>query len=259
MRPLNVGAALHESVWSQRTAILTSATIPTNLPERLGLVPESFDACHVASPFDYENNSLLYCASHLPDPAQGARDKAVHREIEELINAAGGRTLALFTSYARLNSAYNDLEDKLEFKILKQDDLPKMELLRKFAESEATCLFATQSFFQGVDVPGQTLSLVIIDRLPFPVPTDPLMSARRDAFGKSAFTAIDIPIAATKLAQAAGRLIRTQTDLGVVAVLDPRLVTKGYGKSIIAMLPPMEFTNKIARAKEFLAYAVNSR
>ncbi len=259
MRPLNVGAALHDSVWSQRTAILTSATIPNNLPERLGLTPESFDACHVASPFDYENNSLLYCASHLPDPAQGVRDKAVHKEIELLINAAGGRTLALFTSYARLNAAYTELEEKLDFKILKQDDFPKMELLRKFAESDATCLFATQSFFQGVDVPGQTLSLVIIDRLPFPVPTDPLMSARRDAYGKSAFTAIDIPIAATKLAQAAGRLIRTQTDKGVVAVLDPRLVTKGYGKSIIEMLPPMEFTNNQERAKEFLAYAVKSR
>jgi ATP-dependent DNA helicase DinG len=179
-----------------------------------------------------------------------------------LINAAGGRTLALFTSYARLNSAYEDLTkdgNQLEFEILKQDDLPKMELLRKFAETESTCLFATQSFFQGVDVPGQTLSLVIIDRLPFPVPTDPLMSARKDAYGKSSFAAIDIPIAATKLAQAAGRLIRTQADRGVVAVLDPRLVTKNYGQTIVQMLPPMEFTNKLERAKEFLTYAVNNR
>ncbi len=259
MRPLNIGPTLHEAVWSQRTAILTSATIPTNLPQRIGLSVDSFDACHVASPFDYEANSLLYCASHLPDPAQGMRDNAVHKEIYELINAAGGRTLALFTSYARLNAAYDALADKLEFEVLKQDDLPKMELLRKFAASESTCLFAKQSFFQGVDVPGQTLSCVIIDRLPFPVPTDPLMSARRDAFGKSAFTAIDIPIAATKLAQAAGRLIRTQTDMGVVAVLDPRLVTKSYGKAIIEMLPPMEFTDKLKRASEFLTYAVSKR
>ena len=259
MRPLNIGPTLHEAVWSQRTAILTSATIPTNLPQRIGLSVDSFDACHVASPFDYEANSLLYCASHLPDPAQGMRDNAVHKEIYELINAAGGRTLALFTSYARLNAAYDALAEKLEFEVLKQDDLPKMELLRKFAASESTCLFATQSFFQGVDVPGQTLSCVIIDRLPFPVPTDPLMSARRDAFGKSAFTAIDIPIAATKLAQAAGRLIRTQTDMGVVAVLDPRLVTKSYGKAIIEMLPPMEFTDKLKRASEFLTYAVSKR
>ncbi len=259
MRPLNIGPTLHEAVWSQRTAILTSATIPTNLPQRIGLSVDSFDACHVASPFDYETNSLLYCASHLPDPAQGMRDNAVHKEIYELINAAGGRTLALFTSYARLNAAYDALAEKLEFEVLKQDDLPKMELLRKFAASESTCLFATQSFFQGVDVPGQTLSCVIIDRLPFPVPTDPLMSARRDAFGKSAFTAIDIPIAATKLAQAAGRLIRTQTDMGVVAVLDPRLVTKSYGKAIIEMLPPMEFTDKLKRASEFLTYAVSKR
>ena len=259
MQPLNVGATLNAAVWSQRTAILTSATIPTNLPERIGLPAEKFDVHNVASPFDYERNALLYCASHLPDPAQGNRDKAVHDEIELLINAAGGRTLALFTSYARLNAAYNDLDGRLDFEILKQDDLPKMELLRKFANSESTCLFATQSFFQGVDVPGSTLSLVIIDRLPFPVPTDPLMSARREVHGKSAFTAIDIPIVATKLAQASGRLIRTQTDLGVVAVLDPRLVTKGYGKAIVAMLPPMEFTNSNSRAQEFLRYAVSKR
>lgn len=258
MRPLDVGPALYESVWSQRTAILTSATIPTNLPARIGLPTEKFEVHNVASPFDYERNALLYCAAHLPDPALGNRDKAVHAEIEQLIIAAGGRTLALFTSYARLNAAYSDLSDRLDFEILKQDDLPKMELLRKFAESEATCLFATQSFFQGVDVPGSTLSLVIIDRLPFPVPTDPLMSARREVHGKSAFTAIDIPIVATKLAQASGRLIRTQTDMGVVAVLDPRLVTKGYGKTIVAMLPPMEFTKSNARAQEFLSYAVSN-
>jgi len=182
MRPLDVGPALYESVWSQRTAILTSATIPANLPARIGLPTEKFDVHNVASPFDYERNALLYCAAHLPDPAQGNRDKAVHAEIEQLIIAAGGRTLALFTSYARLNAAYTDLCDRLDFEILKQDDLPKMELLRKFADSESTCLFATQSFFQGVDVPGSTLSLVIIDRLPFPVPTDPLMSAARSAW-----------------------------------------------------------------------------
>lgn len=258
MRPLDVGPALYESVWSQRTAILTSATIPTNLPARVGLPAEKFDVHNVASPFDYERNSLLYCAAHLPDPALGNRDKAVHTEIEQLIVAAGGRTLALFTSYARLNAAYDDLSDRLDFEILKQDDLPKMELLRKFSANETSCLFATQSFFQGVDVPGSTLSLVIIDRLPFPVPTDPLMSARREVHGKSAFTAIDIPIVATKLAQASGRLIRTQTDMGVVAVLDPRLVTKGYGKTIISMLPPMEFTKSSARAQEFLTYAVSN-
>lgn len=259
MRPLDVGSLLNESVWSQRTAIMTSATIPMNLPQRIGLPPEGFDAHSVASPFDYQRNALLYCASHLPDPAQGPRDKVVHAEIKSLIDAAGGRTLALFTSYARLNAAYNDLKDRLGFEILKQDDLPKMELLRKFTANESSCLFATQSFFQGVDVPGSTLSLVIIDRLPFPVPTDPLMSARREVHGKSAFTAIDIPIVATKLAQASGRLIRTQTDMGVVAVLDPRLVTKGYGKTIIAMLPPMELTIVASEAHDFLRHAVSNR
>lgn len=258
VKPLRVGPVLAEAVWSRRIGVLTSATIPVTLRERLGLPAERVEEHDVGSPFDYERHSLLYCAAHLPDPttrgARGApsRDDAVHDELAALIEAAGGRTLALFTSRARLVAAADALEGRIGHPILRQDDLPKTALVRAFARDEGTCLFATQGFFQGIDVPGATLSLVVLDRIPFPVPTDPLVAARRELHGDRAFSAIDVPVAATKLAQAAGRLIRTETDLGVVAVLDPRLATKSYGTAVRAALPPMPFTTDRARALDFL-------
>jgi len=127
-----------------------------------------------------------------------------------------------------------------------------MALINAFAEDESTCLFATAGFFQGVDVPGRTLSLVIIDKIPFPRPDEPLLSARRDVIGRHYFNEIDIPLAATQLAQASGRLIRSQTDRGVVAILDPRLATKGYGKMLVATLPPMPRTVDLEEAEAFL-------
>lgn len=253
--PLQVGTALDEGVWSRCTAILTSATIPLSLPQRIGLPPENFDAIDVGSPFDYERNSLLYCAKHLPEPNSPSRDEAVHDEIAELITAAGGRTLALFTTYRAMHAAANAMRERLPFHIWRQDDLPKMALLDEFAAIESACLFATAGFFQGVDVPGRTLSLVIIDKLPFPRPDDPLLMARRELFGQGAFTEIDLPRAATQLAQAAGRLIRSQSDKGVVAILDPRLATKGYGKRIVATLPPMTRTIERSEVEDFLRFA----
>lgn len=253
--PLEVGPTLYDGVWSLRTAILTSATVPLSLPQRIGLPEDNFDVVDVGSPFDYEKNSLLYCAKHLPDPNSPARDAAVHDEIAELITAAGGRTLALFTTYRAMHAAANAMSDRLPYHIWRQDDLPKMALLREFAAVESACLFATAGFFQGVDVPGRTLSLVIIDKLPFPRPDDPLLMARRELFGMGAFTEIDLPRAATQLAQAAGRLIRSQSDKGVVAILDPRLATKGYGKKIVATLPPMTRTIVRAEVEDFLRFA----
>lgn len=253
--PLQVGPALREGVWSKCTAILTSATVPLLLPQRIGLPEEHFDAIDVGSPFNYEKNSLLYCAKHLPEPNSPPRDAAVHDEIAELITAAGGRTLALFTTYRAMHAAANAMTDRLPYRIWRQDDLPKMALLGEFAAVESACLFATAGFFQGVDVPGRTLSLVIIDKLPFPRPDDPLLMARRELVGKGAFTEIDLPRAATQLAQAAGRLIRSQSDKGVVAILDPRLATKGYGKVIVATLPPMPRTIIRAEVEDFLRFA----
>lgn len=252
--PLEVGTALNEGVWSRCTAILTSATVPLSLPQRIGLPQENFDAIDVGSPFNYEKNSLLYCAKHLPEPNSPARDDAVHDEIAELITAAGGRTLALFTTYRAMHAAADAMSDRLPFQIWRQDDLPKMALLGEFAAQESACLFATAGFFQGVDIPGRTLSLVIIDKLPFPRPDDPLLMARRDLIGNGAFAEIDLPRAATQLAQAAGRLIRSQSDKGVVAILDPRLATKGYGKKIVATLPPMPRTVNRTEVEDFLRY-----
>ena len=238
-----------------RTSILTSATVPLSLPQRIGLREEQFDFIDVGSPFDYERNSLLYCPRHLPEPNSPLRDAAVHDEIEKLITAAGGRTLALFTTYRAMHAAANELKDRLPFHIWRQGDLPKMALLSEFEAVESACLFATAGFFQGVDVPGRTLSLVIIDKLPFPRPDDPLLMARREMVGPHAFSEIDLPRAATQLAQAAGRLIRSKSDKGVVAILDPRLATKGYGKRILSALPPMTRTTVRAEVEEFLLFA----
>ena len=252
LAPLHVGPSLHGGVWSKRTAILTSATIPLAMPARVGLEEDSVDAIDVGSPFDYENSALLYCAKHLPLPNDPGRDDAVHNELEKLINAAQGRTLALFTTYRAMHAAADEMTRRLEFKIWRQDDLPKMALVDAFSSEDSSCLFATAGFFQGVDVPGQTLSLVVIDKIPFPRPDDPLLSARRDEVGKTSFSEIDIPLAATQLAQATGRLIRSRKDTGVVAILDPRLATKGYGKKLVSTLPPMKRTIEFAEVVQFL-------
>jgi ATP-dependent DNA helicase DinG len=195
---------------------------------------------------------MLYCALHLPDPRSPQRDSASHEEIAALINAAGGRTLALFTSWKAMDAAAAAVRLQVTMPILTQRDLPKTALLRAFADDESTCLFATAGFFQGVDIPGRTLSLVIIDRIPFPRPDDPLLSARRELLGASAFLQIDVPRAAMLLAQATGRLIRNATDRGVVAVLDPRLGTANYRWDIVKALPPMKRTRHRAEAEAFL-------
>lgn len=249
--PLDVGPTLQKEVWSKRTAILTSATIPASLPRRVGL--GDTDVRDVGSPFDYEQHALLYCAMHLPDPRSDKYREALHDELEALIEAAGGRTLALFTSWKAMDAAAEALRERLELPILTQRDLPKTTLIEQFSANEATCLFATMGLFQGVDVPGRTLSLVTIDRLPFPRPDDPLLSARRERLGPKAFSEIDLPRAAMLLAQASGRLIRNATDRGAVAVFDSRLGTARYRWDIVNALPPMRRTRHRADVEAFLA------
>jgi ATP-dependent DNA helicase DinG len=222
------------------------------LARRVGIDPGTVDVIDVGSPFDYEHHAMLYCAVHLPDPRSPKRDAASHDEIAALIAAAGGRTLALFTSWKAMDAAAAAVRQKISMNILTQRDLPKTALIRAFADDESTCLFATAGFFQGVDIPGRTLSLVIIDRIPFPRPDDPLLSARRELLGASAFAEIDVPRAAMLLAQATGRLIRNATDRGVVAVLDPRLGTATYRWDIVRALPPMRRTRHRAEVEAFL-------
>ena len=250
--PLDVGPTLRTGVWDKHTAVLTSATIPASLTERVGLPAELADVVDVGSPFDYEHNAVLYCAVHLPEPRSPKFTTAMHDELIALITAAGGRTLALFTSWKAMEAAAEMARTRLPFPVMTQRDLPKTALVKAFIDDERSCLFATAGFFQGVDIPGRTLSLVTIDRLPFPRPDDPLLSARRDLLGAKAFAQIDIPRAATLLAQATGRLIRTATDRGVVAVFDSRLGTANYRWDIVKALPPMKRTRHRAEVEAFL-------
>jgi ATP-dependent DNA helicase DinG len=254
--PLDVGAAFREKLWSKPegpTSVLTSATVPPRLGERLGLIPGSFDQLDVGNPFAYDEQALLYCPVHLPDPRDAGFEKAMHEELVALIEAAEGRTLALFTSWRAMRAAADAIRDRIGWPLMTQSDLPKPALVARFSAEEHSCLFATMGFWQGVDVPGPALSLVTIDRLPFPRPDDPLLKARRDLLGRSAFEMIDIPRAATLLAQGTGRLIRSRTDRGVVAVFDVRLAKASYRWTLINALTPMRRTRHRSDVEAFLA------
>lgn len=250
---IDVADLLADKLWAQRTAILTSATIPANLPGRIGLDRLPHESLDVGSPFDFDEAGLLYCAAHMPDPRSDDFADALHAEIESLIMAAGGRTMALFTSWRRMEAARDYLLDRIPYTLLAQGDEPKQALVDRFMADEESVLFATMSFWQGVDLPGRSLSCVIIDRLPFPRPDDPLLQARRERVGPSAFREIDLPRAAMLLAQGAGRLIRSSSDRGVVAILDSRLANnRSYRWELIQALPPLRRTKDRDEAIEFL-------
>ncbi|HET9608155.1 MAG TPA: ATP-dependent DNA helicase [Acidimicrobiales bacterium] len=252
LAPLDVADLLRERLWSHRAAVLTSATLAPGFGPQVGLPQRADELLDVGSPFDYPANGLIYCAARLPRPNDPRWPDAAIAELAALIEAAGGRTLALFTSYKAMHRAVEALRDRLPFPLLAQGDQPKQALVERFAGEPETCLFATMSFWQGIDVPGPSLSLVTIDRLPFPRPDDPLLEARREHAGPGAFTTIDVPRAATLLAQGVGRLIRTSTDRGAVAVLDPRLATARYGPKIVATLPRMRRTRDRTEIEAFL-------
>jgi len=250
--PLDVSETMSAQVFSAMPVVLTSATLPRGLAVRMGAPSDSTAELDVGSPFAYKAHGLLYCAASLPDRRRPEAEPAIHDEIEALVLAAGGRTLALFTSRRAMTLAAEVLAGRLPWPVLVQGELPKAALLEALSSQSAACLFATMSFWQGVDVPGPALTLVIIDRIPFPRPDDPLMAARREAAGPAGFQQVDLPRAATLLAQGAGRLIRTATDRGVVAVLDPRLAKASYGPTLVKALPPMRRTRDRAEAEAFL-------
>ncbi len=257
LSPIDVGPVLSAALWGDVTAVMTSATVPPMLVKRVGLEGYETEELNVGSPFDYRAHALLYVARHLPDRRAPEAEAALHEELRLLIEAAGGRTLALFTSRRATDEAAAALGPDLPYTLLLQGDLPKGRLLEQFAEDETSCLFATMGFWQGVDIPGPALSLVTLDRLPFPRPDDPLLQARRARAGGRAFSVVDLPRAATLLAQGAGRLIRSAEDRGVVAVLDPRLATATYRGVLLSTLPPMRRSVDRSEVESFLREALS--
>jgi ATP-dependent DNA helicase DinG len=201
------------------------------------------------SPFDYPRAAILYVARHLPPPGRGGLSEEMLAELDGLISAARGRTLGLFSSMRAAREAADALRERTDHTILCQGEDSTSALVRRFSEEPQTCLFGTLSLWQGVDVPGDSLSLVVIDRIPFPRPDDPLASARAraiEASGGNGFMAVSANHAALLLAQGAGRLLRATTDRGVVAVLDSRLATARYGGYLTASLPPFWRTTERA-------------
>ena len=240
--PVEVGPLLTDALFDQSTVVLTSATIPPRLAERLDLDPSDVTVLDVGSPFDFRAKSRLYVATHLADRRSESAEEEIADEIADLIEAAGGRTLSLFTSRRALREISDRVADRVTHPILVQGSASNRALIDRFRDEEDACLFATMGMWQGLDVPGRSLSLVTIDRLPFSRPDDPLLEARRERAGSQAFSMIDLPRAATLLAQGAGRLIRSANDEGVVAVLDSRLAKAGYRSVLLDALPPMRRT-----------------
>jgi ATP-dependent DNA helicase DinG len=204
---------------------------------------EPWRGIDVGSPFDYARQGILYVARHLPPPGRDGLGEKQLAEIVDLVDAAGGRTLGLFSSRRAAETAAEAARERLpHLTVLAQGEAQLPELARLFVEDPHACLFGTLSLWQGLDVPGETCQLVLIDRIPFPRPDDPLMSARQraaDRAGGNGFMSVAATHAALLLAQGAGRLIRTTSDRGVVAILDPRLVTARYGRFLADSLPPM--------------------
>lgn len=264
--PIDVGPLMAERLLSERPAILTSATLSVGgslvpIATRLGFSPDATEVplgatmLAVGSPFDYETQGRIYVAAGLPDPRQADWRDAATAEIVELVRAAGGRALVLTTSYRMLELAADRLRGETDLEVLAQGDLPKRRLVESFEEEETSVLVATMGFWEGLDIPGRALELVVIDRLPFPRPDDPLWVARRELAeqqGKSAFQTVDLPRATMLLAQGVGRLIRTTYDRGVVAILDSRLAKMQYGRVVLGSLPPMPITADREEVELFL-------
>lgn len=250
--PMSVALTLREKIFGDRTVVLTSATLELGgtfdvVAGTLGLRGDSAPAwkgLDVGSPFDYPQQAIAYVASGLPAPGRDGPTDAVFDEIEQLIRSAGGRTLGLFSSRRAAETAAFQLRTRLAdlgIKVLCQGDDQTPTLVREFASDASTCLFGTLSLWQGVDVPGSACQLVIIDRIPFPRPDDPLSSARTEAIAKrggNGFMAVSATHAALRLAQGAGRLIRRHDDRGVVAFLDSRMVSARYAGFLQKSLPP---------------------
>lgn len=281
--PLSVSGLLRENLYKERSVVLTSATLKlggdfNGVASSLGLpvegrlpdersvaepepaqgdeAPPYWRGIDVGSPFSYPKQGILYVAKHLPPPGREPDRPQMLDELTELIGAAGGRTLGLFSSMRAAQTAAEALRERLDNRILLQGEDTLGELIREFASDASTCLFGTLSLWQGVDVPGSACQLVVMDRIPFPRPDDPLMSARQksvEEHGGNGFMAVAATHAALLMAQGAGRLVRAADDKGIVAVLDPRLATARYGGFFRSSMPDFWYTTDRNQVRRSLA------
>jgi ATP-dependent DNA helicase DinG len=265
--PIDVAAALQESLFGKICpVILTSATLTAGghfefLRERLGLTPEQskveVETMSLGSPFDYQKNALLYLGRDLPDPYHGAYfESAAMQRASEVLQRTAGRAFVLCTSFRMVDATANLLRQTLpkSIEVLKQGERSRGKLLNDFRADVHSVLVGTTSFWQGVDVPGESLSCVVIMKLPFAVPDDPLVQARVESLkekGRDAFNEYQVPQAVMMFRQGFGRLIRTATDKGIVAILDPRVATKGYGKTFLESLPACAVTDELDALGKF--------
>ncbi|MGA7751579.1 MAG: ATP-dependent DNA helicase [Candidatus Sulfotelmatobacter sp.] len=256
--PIDVGPILRECLWSKLDcAVLTSATLAVGggfeyIRQRLGF--EHARESVLPSHFDYQSQALLYVPPDLPDPRTPQFTSSASDRIRKLLEITQGRAFVLFTSYAQMNDIYQRLLGEVEFPMLRQGDAPKSALLEEFRLTPNAVLFATSSFWQGVDVQGEQLSCVIIDRLPFAVPSDPVVAARVkaiDADGGNAFFQYQVPAAVITLKQGFGRLIRSLHDRGLLVLLDNRILKKQYGRVFVESLPNYKRTTDVRVVEEF--------
>ena len=264
--PIDIALQLKRRVFDKiKVVVLTSATLATNrnftfIRERIGL--KEGRELFLDSPFDYSSQALLYLPSGIPDPWREASyysSRAV-REIKSILKIVKGYTFILFTSFQMLNQIYEEIkEEENNLKILRQGDMPRYRLLEEFKKGEGSILLGTNTFWQGVDVPGEALQCVIITKLPFAVPNEPIIEAKIEflkAQGKNPFLHYQLPQAVILLKQGFGRLIRSKKDRGIVAILDPRLKTRHYGKMFLDSLPRCRMTSSLSEVEEFMGKAI---
>jgi ATP-dependent DNA helicase DinG len=256
--PIDVSTLLQDKLFERvETVVLTSATLASAgsfnfVRGRLGLLEETEELI-AESGYDYEANALLYLPPRMPEPRSPQWPQAAADEVVKLLNASEGRAFVLSTSLSGMRDLHERVSREVDFPCFVQGSMSKAGLLDKFRATPNAVLFATSSFWQGVDVRGEQLSCVIVDKLPFAVPTDPVVSARQrfiEEQGGSSFYEYSVPQAIISLKQGLGRLIRSATDRGVLAVLDPRLRTSGYGRLFLQSLPPSRVTTDIGEVEE---------
>jgi ATP-dependent DNA helicase DinG len=258
--PIDVSSRLKEVLFDEvRAAVLTSATLAvdggfTYVKDRLGIEPTA--ELLLASPFRYQEQALLYVPKDMPEPQSPQFVGRAAEEVVRLLELSRGRAFVLFTSYANMNAVASLLAGRVDYPLLIQGEAPKAQLLDTFRATPHAVLLATTSFWQGVDVAGEQLSCVIVDKLPFASPGDPVVSARIERLrgrGQNAFGEYQVPVAVLMLKQGLGRLIRSATDRGILAVLDSRLLSKSYGRRFLESLPPTRLVHDLDEVTRFMS------